>query len=211
MAFRTLCIHTTQRHLTVCIPNSLSHTHRLGNGVPIRHFGLFDWINKKKEAKEDQNSRKYLYQLVKMKKFDMYHFESQVEEGLKSWMTKVPGLRNAEQIKQLEELKSVIDAMTDEEKSSPGQIGHFEKQRIARKANKGMDEVEGVLFQWEKAMLLRKWLLRRKRLNMRMPRNQDEIAILARRTRTDHHLMTKKEREMAQEVQRARMPGIYSG
>lgn len=128
----------------------------------IRNFGILDnvvgYAGKKMEKKRDAAFIEMIDLMMSSKTWNLRHVKGTLEKQLSSWTMYVPGVKGAEQTKQVQTFKDVLDKMSDDELDHPEKINGPIRDRIAGTAGVNVDEVSKLLMAYKQGMITQRWL-----------------------------------------------------
>eukprot|EP00612_Vaucheria_litorea_P002186 CAMPEP_0171457076 /NCGR_PEP_ID=MMETSP0945-20130129/3300_1 /TAXON_ID=109269 /ORGANISM="Vaucheria litorea, Strain CCMP2940" /LENGTH=146 /DNA_ID=CAMNT_0011982613 /DNA_START=142 /DNA_END=579 /DNA_ORIENTATION=- len=130
---------------------------------------------KKADKKTLDSFRKQIDEMLLKESYTLVDYRKQIEEGLNSWTAKIPLLKNRSEINQLRDSKAIIDSFTDEERADPSLITDTAMKRAAVSSKLPESDVKSLLFTYEQAKMIQKWLRKRKERGQKIPKNSSEL------------------------------------
>ena len=130
----------------------------------IRQFGVMDnvmgFAGKQMEKKRDNAFIEMTELMISSPKWNLKHVKATLESQLKSWTMFIPGVKNADQTKQVQTFKDILDKMSEHELLSPESINGPVRDRIASASGipDGVDEVNKLLLAYRQGLITQKWL-----------------------------------------------------
>lgn len=131
--------------------------------LAVRSFGIVDnlmgFAGKQMEKKRDSAFVEMIEQMVSSQKWNLRHVKGTLEKQLSSWTMYVPGVKGAEQTKQVQAFKDILDKMSPTELDHPETINGPIRDRIAGTAGVNVDEVSKLLLAHRQGLITQKWLI----------------------------------------------------
>ena len=98
--------------------------------------------------------------------------------GVNGWKGYIPGVKDDETIVSMQKQISVLDAMTEEELADYNRLRRREKLRVAESAGITVQDLNGLLGQYENAKVMHQWLIARRERGDSLPESMDEAQSL---------------------------------
>ena len=132
--------------------------------VISRQFGVMDSVmnfaGKQMEKKRDTQFLDMIELMITSPKWNLRHVKGTLDKQLKSWTMFIPGVKSADQTKQVQVFKDILDKMSDKELDFPETINGPIRDRIASSSGvpNGVDEVNKLLLAYKQGLITQKWL-----------------------------------------------------
>ncbi len=148
----------------------------------VRNFGIsdkiMDFAHSKVADRKEETFRKTMDTMVQTKKWSLNHWRVTLEESLNSWLLKIPGMKDSNEVSSIKQYKEILDVMTPEELDNHEVIKGANRARIARASGKTEEDVSKCLFFYKNTLVVQKWLLLRKENNEKLPSSEGELAAM---------------------------------
>ena len=116
----------------------------------VRSFGISDTImdfaHSKVADRKEETFRKTMDTMVQTKKWSLNHWRVTLDESLNSWLLKIPGMKDSNEVASIKQYKEILDVMTPEELDNYEVIKGANRARIARASGKTDEDVSKCLF-----------------------------------------------------------------
>ena len=102
-------------------------------------------------------------------------FDKQAKDSWFNWINKVPGVNQTAEIQEADKAIKILSAFKDEELLNTNLIKGQEKLRISTKTGQSVQEINQLLFQFEQAAALHKWIRKRIANKKDLPSSPEEL------------------------------------
>jgi len=102
-------------------------------------------------------------------------FDKQAKDSWFNWINKVPGVNQTAEIQEADKAIKILGAFRDEELLNTNLIKGQEKLRISTKTGQSVQEINQLLFQFEQAAALHKWIRKRIANKKELPSSPQEL------------------------------------
>jgi signal recognition particle GTPase len=115
-------------------------------------------------------------------KYSLASWEKEMGDSLSSWRMMVPGAKSQPEVQKMQAFREIIGVMSEHEKTNPSSLLNDvdAQQRLGEAAGHGAEDVKLLLQRFQTLAVYQEWLLKRKVEGKRMPRNMDDMQILAK-------------------------------
>ena len=136
---------------------------------------LTSWGTERLAKTKEKNFIEQLQSLSSGKPYSMADWKVSIEGQVSSWRSYIPGVSGSAEMEQLKSYKKIMDSMSDTELSKPENIKGPARERIARESGENIDDVARVIFSFRQSLVLREWLLLKKKNGEALPETEVEL------------------------------------
>ncbi len=122
---------------------------------------IMDFAHQKVSDNKEKTFAKTLDAMTAAKKWTLKSWRATLDESLNSWLLKIPGMKDSNEVVAIKQYKEMLDVMTPDELENYELIKGPNRARIARASGKSEEEVAKCLFFFKNTLVVQKWLIMR--------------------------------------------------
>mmetsp|Transcript_11458 Transcript_11458/g.14184 ORF Transcript_11458/g.14184 Transcript_11458/m.14184 type:complete len:257 (+) Transcript_11458:116-886(+) len=139
--------------------------------------GMKQKFDNRMERKKDERTAEQFEKMAAMEVWTVQAFLDDLSVGLSSWRSKIPGMSNVKELqttKRVAEVLKAVSAVTGPDATGEdlSRLGKKEKLKICIKAETSIEEVNGIIQQFEAMQMMHQMLRYRKKVGKPLPKDQ---------------------------------------
>jgi len=180
-----------------------------------RHFsiaakeskGIFDRMkdamDNRSKLKQEEQFAKQILKMAESEQWGLMMFSEQINSSLGGWKSKIPGIRNSKDAKELKKSQKMINAIQEVVGVNANieqleTVGKKEKLQICLKSDADLSDINGIIQQFQNMEITHRVLRHRKLNNSSLPTNEQSMKVILQED--GHKLMTSKEKRNMQKL-----------
>ena len=111
------------------------------------------------------------------KRWTLRHFLDQIEKTQSDagWRMSLPGVRSSTEVETMKRMLKILSSMRERELDGLEPVSAPRKREIAAESENGVEEINQLLFQFEQAAVMHRWLRSRHEEGRPIPSSQEEM------------------------------------
>ena len=138
---------------------------------------LTDRFQKGNARRSAELFRKQTEAMTMQKRWTLRHFLDQIEKTQSDagWRMSLPGVRSSTEVETMKRMHKILSSMRERELDGLEPVSAPRKREIAAESENGVEEINQLLFQFEQAAVMHRWLRSRHEEGRPLPSTQEEM------------------------------------